>query len=253
VLAVRLVRAANTRSAARDEVLLRHVGHRDRELGLVVMECLEAPEPLGDEVAMVLDGVLLEDVRHGARILAALAKFNGVGDDRRVSDEPVQRALRDELDLVCLRVRAGRLARHGFLRLGPALVKLGAGGPSGALALEAVEVVLGPIESKQVLPLLTPDLTVAERLARLPPPASDAPTDLMGFLKDLIEDVDGEWRSTWLRACAIHSGTARGVLDQLNLGPARALGDPIIDELLVAASSGRSAPSTALEPPHEQP
>ena len=77
LLAIRLVRAATTRSAERDEVLLRHVGHRDRELGLVVMERLGAPEPAPDAIAAALDRVLQDDVRHAARILA------GAGRDGR--------------------------------------------------------------------------------------------------------------------------------------------------------------------------
>jgi hypothetical protein len=190
---------------------------------------------------VVLDRVMREDVGQAARILAALAAIEAAGDDQRETDEPIQRALRDELDLACLRVKAGRLARHGFMQLGPPMVELGAGGSSGSLALEALEVLLSPIEAKQVLPLLRPDLAVAERLDRLPPPASDDPTDLVGWLKDLVEDVDGHWRSTWLRACAIHAAKARRVLDQIDLDAARALDDPIIDELLDSASG--------LEPP----
>ena len=38
------------------------------------------------------------------------------------------------------------------------MVELGAGGPGSALALEALEVLLGPAESKQVLALLQPGL-----------------------------------------------------------------------------------------------
>jgi hypothetical protein len=249
LLAIRLVRAAATRSARRDEVLLRHVGHRDRDLGLVIMERLGAPEPVPDAIAVVLDSVLRDDVRHAARILGALAAIDAAGDDQREADEPVQRALRDELDLACLRVKTGRLARHGFTRLGPPMIEIGAGRSSGSLALEALEVLLSPIEAKQVLPLLKADLAVAERLDRLPPLASDAPTDLVGWLKDLVEDVDGHWRSTWLRACAVHAAKARRVLDQIDLHAARALGDPIIDELLDSASiRGSSAPRTRPRP-----
>ena len=236
LLTMRLVRAATTRSEARDGVLIRHVGHRDRELGLVVMERLGAPEPRPDAAAVVLDRVLQEDVRHAVRILAALAAIDAAGHDQREADEPVQRALRDELDLVCLRVKAGRLARHGSTRLGPPMVELAAKGSSGPLAWEALEVLLSPIEAKLVLPLLKPDLAVAERLERLPPPASADPSDVVGWLKDLVEDVDGHWRSTWLRACAVHAATGRSMLDQIDLDAARALGDPIIDEQLDSRS-----------------
>ena len=83
MLAIRLVRAATTRSAERDEVLLRHVGHRDRELGLVVMERLAAPDPAPESTAVVLDRVMQDDVRHAVRILASLAAMAADADDCR--------------------------------------------------------------------------------------------------------------------------------------------------------------------------
>jgi hypothetical protein len=231
LLALRLVRAATTRSTARDEVLLPHVGHRDRELGLAVTERLIAPEPAPEAAVTVLDGVMPEDLRHAARILAAQAAIDGA-DDPRETDAPLRRALADELDLVCRRVQAGRVARHGSARLGPVMVELHAGGPRGALALEALDVLLGPAESRLVLPLLNPDLAVSARLAQLPPPVGDTPTNLLDWIRDLVEDADGAWDSTWLRACALHAAKARGMLDRLDLAAARALGDPIIDEIL---------------------
>ncbi len=51
----RLVRAAADMTPARDALLRRHVGHRDRELGLLVMERLGAPGPAADATARVLD------------------------------------------------------------------------------------------------------------------------------------------------------------------------------------------------------
>ena len=238
LLVMRLVRAATTRSAGRDQVLRRHIGHRDRELGLAVMERLVAAEPAPEESAIVLDGILLEDVRHARRILAALAAIDASGDDLRETDGPLRRALCDELDLVCQRARTGRLARHGSALLGPAMVELGADGSSGALALEALSVLLSPAESRQVLPLLHPDLPVSERLDQLPALESDSPTDLVGWLRNLVGDADGHWRSNWLRACAVHAAKTRGVLDRVDEDAARALGDPIVDEVLRSASTG---------------
>ena len=115
------------------------------------------------------------------------------------------------------------------------MVELGAGGSSNALALEALEVLLSPAEAKQVVPLLQPDLPYGKRLEGLPKPASNAPSDLAGWLKDVVEDADGHWRSTWLRACAIHAATSHRVLDRINLDRARGLHDPIVDEILVEA------------------
>ena len=106
---MRLVRAVSTRSAERDQVLSRHVGHPDRELGLIVMERLAAPEPAADATARVLDGVLLEDVRHAGRILGALSAMDASGDDLRETDGPLRRALsrRARLSCPCMSGRAG--------------------------------------------------------------------------------------------------------------------------------------------------
>ncbi len=117
------------------------------------------------------------------------------------------------------------------------MVELGEGGSIGALALEALDVLLSRTESRQVIPLLRPALTVSERVHQLPAEARtrDGPKDLLGWLQDLAEDPPSHWRSVWLRACAIHAAKARGVLDGVDVEAARALGDPIIDEILGAA------------------
>ena len=56
--------------------------HRDRELGLVVMERIAAPGPASDATAAALDGVLADDVRHAARILAALVALRSTTTTR---------------------------------------------------------------------------------------------------------------------------------------------------------------------------
>ncbi len=230
----RLVRAASERSPARDDVLVRHVGHRDRELGLVVTQRLVAPAAASAAAATALDAVLADDVRHAARVLAALGALDPSGGGSRVTDEPVRRALEDELDLVRRRVAAGRRARHGSERLGPALVELEAGGSTGALALEALGVLLDAREASVVLPLLQPDLSIADRHRGLKVSVGTDPTDAAGWLRNMIEDAGGLWRSTWIRACAIHAAAGRGVLDQVDTSAAEAIGDPVIDEELGA-------------------
>jgi hypothetical protein len=248
-LVTRLVRAAATRTPARDEVLRRHVRHPDRDLGLVVMERLTAPGPATDETAQALDTVLSEDVRHAGSVLAAIAAVTdsprsaldgGAPDDPHDGEAPVRRALADALDLIRRRVIAGRLARHGTDRLGPVMAGLTAGGREGALAVEALEVALGPVESKHVVPVLHPDLAIEERLARLGS-AGAGPPSAEACLRDLIQDAGDQWRSPWLRACAIHAGRARGLLDQVDLARARALGDPVVDEELGLATTAPDA------------
>jgi hypothetical protein len=153
--------------------------------------------------------------------------------DADAGEGPVGRALAEEFDLVRQRVATGRLARYGADRLGPAMTRMDGGGADAALAVEAVEVTLGSTASRTALAILQPDLAIVERLARLGAPA-DAPRDPDGVLRDLIEDGDGRWRSTWVRACAIHAARARGVLERMDVTAARALGDPVVDEELGA-------------------
>jgi hypothetical protein len=117
------------------------------------------------------------------------------------------------------------------------MVELATGGPTGALALETLEVHLDAA-SRHLIPLLLPALPVAERLGRMPSPAASDPTDVAGWLRDLVEDRDDAWRSPWLRACAIHAAVARGLLAGFELDAARALGDPVIDEELARAAAG---------------
>jgi hypothetical protein len=250
---LRLVRAAATRTPARDDVLRRHVGHPDRELGLAVIERLVADAPASDRVASALDDVLTDDAGHAARIAAAGLGIGRTGDwpDHDVAaagDGPLLRALEDEWDLMRRRVAGGRLARHGWARLGPALAGLSAEGPAGALAVEALGVNLGHAERDRVLAVLQPGLPLAERLLRLggprDRPAGEGttgawPADDAAWLRDIVEDPGGRWRAPWLRACAVHAAAVRGILDGMDVGGARVLGDPVVDEELALAGVGR--------------
>jgi hypothetical protein len=97
----------------RDDVLRRHVGHPDRELGLVVMTRLASPAATPAQSVGFLDAVLAADAGHAGRILAALVALGDAGDDPYAPPGILRRALQDELDLVRRRVVANRLARHG--------------------------------------------------------------------------------------------------------------------------------------------
>jgi hypothetical protein len=131
------------------------------------------------------------------------------------------------------------VARHGRHRLGPAVVGLGSDGRRAALAAEALEVALGSTEARLVVPLLAPHLRPAERLARISPPGMAAvePLDAEGWLRDLVEDPEDQWRSGWLRACAVRAARGRGVLDGIDITAARNVGDPVIDEELGLAAA----------------
>ena len=225
----RFVRALHQRTAARDAVLRAHVGHPDRDLGLVVMDRLVGPDSAGVENGTVLDRALEGDAVHAGRILSALGALGRAAGDESV--DPLARALRDELDLVRARIAAGRLARYGSTAVGPALVAIGTPGEGWGVAAEALGVLLRPDEARRVIAVLEPGLSASDRLGRLGG-AADAPLDLHATLRDLVEDRDAAWRSPWLRACAIHTAVALGRLEGIDLEGARSLHDPVVDELL---------------------
>ncbi len=222
----RLVRAVAAPSPARDDVLRRHVEHADPELGLAVIERLGGPGPAADAVAAALDTAFAADVRQAARILAARVALGDL-------DEPLGRALDDELDLARRRIVAGRLARHGSDVVGPPSTELAVGGPGAALASEALGVLLGR-EGTAVVAVLEPGRTPAERLARLPA-LTDLPAGGEGWLRELVEDPADRWRSPWLCACAIRAARIRGVVRTMDLSRARTVGDPVVDEEIALA------------------
>jgi hypothetical protein len=224
----RLVRALHGRSPARDGVLRAHVGHPDRELGLLIVERLVGPSASGPETAAVLDRAFDADAEHATRILAVIQHIEA--EPLR----PLERALRDELDLVRARVAANRLARQGSVAIGPALVALRVGGRGASVAAEALGVVLRPDEARRVLAILAPGVPDTDRLRRLRG-TDGPPAGLDASLTDLVEDRAEVWRSPWVRACAIHAAIRSGRLAAMDLRTARALGDPVIDELLATA------------------
>jgi hypothetical protein len=243
-LVPRLVRSLDTRTIARDEALVRHVGHPDRELGLVVIERLISADPADPDLAGALDDALAADTAHAVRILGALA---AVGPVSEPGDAPLRSALTDELTLLRRRVLAGRVARHGSTTLGPVVTALSTPGSHVALALEALEVTLAPAELKQVLLLARPDMAPEDRLdgsatQRTAGLGFPSVHDAAAWLRDIVEDRHGEWRSAWLSACALYAATARGLLDGIDTQRVRAMQDPAIDEVLALGEPRRSIP-----------
>jgi hypothetical protein len=236
VVAARLVRAV-ARSAARDDVLRRHVAHRDRALGLLVMERLAADRAASDADARLLDGVFADDVAHARRILAAVVALEPVrpaSGEHAAAVGPLRRALDDELRLVRARAAAGRIARHGRHALEPAVVRLERGGAGSDLAVEALEVVVGRPEAASLLAVLDPALGPEARLTGL---GGDGATQRRDWLRDLVEDPEDAWRAPWLRACAIRAARHADALGAMDLRPARGLRDPVVDEELALAAA----------------
>jgi hypothetical protein len=233
-LVARVVRAAGRAEAEPVSTMLgQHVGHRDRELGLTVLESLVRPRPAPHAIGVALDDVLLDDAHHAARVVGAIVGCTEYTRDASL----LHRALGDELALTRRRVAAGRLVRHGSDRLGAPLRSLDGDAAARGLAIEALEVTLLRAEAALVLPVLRPELSPAERLALLPVHPGGIPSDATGWLADLVADADGHWRSPWLRACALYTVTTAGLVVEVDVVELRVLADPIIDELLTAPQS----------------
>jgi hypothetical protein len=169
---------------------------------------------------------LAADARHAAHILHTRTALGGAA-----GDAVLDRALADELDLVQRRVVAAAMVRHGRDRLGPVTLGVHAGDRQRDLAEEALAIILDHDEQAVVPALLLPHLTDEERLARLPPRPTSGAADA---LRDLVIDADDEWRSPWLRACAIDAARRAGALTAIDTTGVRALGDALIDEALAA-------------------
>ena len=242
--AVRLARALTTVTEARDALLTRWAGHPDREVGRVVLERLAAAGPAPTDLATVIDEVVTADVSHAVRVLGAVVTLRQEPGSAAPpppgatpsadGDEPLHAALADELTLVGDRVLAGLLARYGRERLAPVTSALQDRSRPAPLAIEALEVVLGATAAGGLTPVLDPRDPPEERLHRLlvrtgaAAPEGDAPA----VLADLVEDRRDVWRSAWVRACAVRAACDRGIADDLDLVPAGALGDPMVDEEL---------------------
>ena len=206
-LLTRLCRDRKDPSAV--DVLLRHVDHADREVGLAVMLALDelpdrqsAGPPCANgsvDKGALGSAVVLGEVEHAADICRALLVFEGTSD----ATAPLTMALHDELALVRRRVLAGLSLRYGRDRIDRVTFQLAQRSPRAhALALEWLEVTLAPSD-RSAVSLLDPGLQAAARnrqLARrftLPalPPAA--------LLRDFIDDSELRWRRPWLTACAL--------------------------------------------------
>jgi hypothetical protein len=245
-LARRIVRAVSSRSPIRDEVLARHAGHADRDLGRIIIERLAGPTPAVEAVRGTLEAVLLEDAAHAVRIVRARRSIGG--DAAGAPPSSLLRALDEELDLVGARVSANVLARYGRDALGAALAQLAAGNGDRALPIEALTVTLTRAELQLVTALVDPARDAVSRHARLEAVDLGGSTparartvmpnrDVAAWLRDLVEDADAAWRSPWLRACAIRAAAAGGHLERFDLEPARALDDRTVDEEIDAAAA----------------
>ena len=210
-----LVRAArDVGGSSAIAVLRRHVEHRNREVGLGVMQALAAlgpsdrgpgADPSGavpDEPDLT-ESVVRNDLEHATHALRALVAFE---------NEPAATlqcaALRDELELIRQRVLAAFSMRHGTEGFNRVVFQLAQRDPhSHALALEWLDVTLvGP--ERAAVALLEPRLSDRERLNALIRTFPLPPLSQHEVLLELVQDLDGRWRRPWVKACALYTASA---------------------------------------------
>jgi hypothetical protein len=201
---LRLARGVRNASPDRAAACLgAHVAHPDRELGLVIFSALAATGVPAAPLEAPLEETLRADAEHAARCLTALAA---------VAPAPLlERALRDELELLRQRVLALLAVRHGAEPIH--LVTLGlASDAEGrrSLAIEMLDVTLGRSEAALASPVLRTDLPDDVRLQQLASLAPDGANDRATAFADLSEDASGHWRSPWLQACAVYEAALAG-------------------------------------------
>jgi hypothetical protein len=247
---VRRLVGAVAPSAGREEVLVRHVGCDGLLLGLAVLDALAGPEAATGSVAAACDAAIRGDVDATVRLLGVVVAVDGTLADA-VPDRALRRALGDELALRRARLSAALAARHGTEALADALTVLRSGGADLGVAVEAVEVVVGPASSREVVPVLDPRLGPGERLDRLGgaghgPPAFAGPAEAVRWL---VEEPATGAVSDWLRACAVASAAGHGWLPGYDLGAARRLaGTALVEQLARAGPSERIGEASTATP-----
>jgi hypothetical protein len=155
----------------------------------VVAQALEALAAAGGSAPPeLLDRVFGDAAAHASRAVTARDALAG-------RDDSLRRALDDELDLARRLVVAVLTLRHGDGVRAAVRVVDRADGQRQALGVEALDVLITREEATVALPLVRRDLTPDGQPAR---PPDD-------WLRDLADDPDGVWRSSWLAACARHA------------------------------------------------
>jgi HEAT repeats len=209
-----LVRAAAT--AAREHgvaVIAPALDDPDRAVVLAALDALDAAGA-GDVVPPdLLDRVFRDAATHAARALAARASLDA-------HEGPLPRALDDELELARRLVIAVLALRHGDRVRAAVRVVDHADGQRRGLGVEALDVVLSRDEATVALPLVRRDLTPDEQAAGFQRIGSSArrPEE---WIVDIAEDREGVWRSSWLRACALHAIERRAFKPDHDKAPLR--------------------------------
>lgn len=195
-------------------VLRRHAAHRDREVGLAVMNALAAIGVTGPDLN---EAELRNDLEHATHVLQAIQVLQ-----YSESTEVLRAALRDEQELLSERILAGLAVRYGtdeLSRIGFQLTQHDT--RFHAFAMEWLDATLTGIDRAAVA-LLEPELSTDERLTILTRWFTISPTTPYGVLVDLAEDRDDHWRRPWISACALLAASGMPEFDAKTLATVRA-------------------------------
>ena len=156
-----------------------------------------------------LNKALLRDVTHGHQIMVAQ---QDIGATEPAA--PLQRALRDELNLVNRRVfwlLSFLYEADGILRAEAQLRK--GSSSEQALALEMLDVTFSSEHRTLVFPLINPKLDHSQRIQLLAKRINTQPLGRDNQLRNLIQTSN----DAWTRACALYAVVKLGIVAQLSV------------------------------------
>ncbi len=170
----------------------------DRDVVLIALEALDAAGGADVVLPVILDDIFRDAAAHAARAQAARAAIEP-------TDDPLHRALDDELELARRLVIAVLALRHGDRVREAVRVADFADGQRRALGVEALEVILSREEAEVVLPLVRREIRKGASLR-----AAEIGRSREQWVADIVADPDAVWRSSWLAACARHASARAG-------------------------------------------
>ncbi len=143
-----------------------------------------------------------------SRAVHLLAVRRDLGEEQALV--PLLRALDGELSQVQGRLFLLLSFEHDARTLMSAEKRLGSKNEGDrALAMEVLDITLSENQKAWVMPLVDPQMPLAQRIHQLNRKVSVPQKEREEHLKDLIANTQGVWQASWVRTCAIY---AAGIL-----------------------------------------
>jgi hypothetical protein len=190
-----LIRAAATAASEHGiAVIAPALDDPDRAVVLAALDALDAAGGRDVVPPHLLDRVFDDAATHAARALAARVSLE-------TNENPLRRALDDEIELTRRLVIAVLSLRHGERVRAAVHVIDHADGQRRALAVEALDVILSREEAAVALPLVRRDVAPDEQTGGTQRVGASARRPEQ-WIADIAGDPERVWRSSWLAACA---------------------------------------------------